>query len=75
MLWGLHVVIPEKYCVRRLDDLYQEHHGICPMKSLAWGYFWWPGLDTAIVERVQQNVIFVLPWASPLQGNPWKWAA
>ena len=24
------------------------------MKSLARGYFWWPGLDAAIVERVQQ---------------------
>ena len=23
------------------------------MKSLARGYFWWPGLDAAIVERVQ----------------------
>ena len=74
-MWGLRVVIPEKYCVRLLDDLHQEHHGICWMKSLAWGYFWWPGLDTAIVERVQQNVIFVLPWARPLQGYPWKWAA
>jgi len=45
------------------------------MKSLARGYFWWPGLDAAIVERVQQNTIFVLLWASPLQGHPWKWSA
>ena len=75
MLWGLRVVIPEKYCVRLLGDLPKEHRGICRMKSQAWGYFWWPGLDTAIVERVQQNVIFVLPWAIPLQGHPWKWAA
>ena len=52
MLWGLRVVIPEKYLVRLLDDLHQEHHGICRVKSLARGYFWWPGLDAAIVGRV-----------------------
>ena len=32
-------------------------------------------MDAAIVERVQQNVIFVLPWASPLQGHTCKWSA
>ena len=39
---GLRLVIPEKYRVRLLDNLHQEHHGICRMKSLARGYFWWP---------------------------------
>ena len=51
VLWGLRVVISERYRVRLLDDVHQEHHGICRMKSLARGYFWWPGLDAAIVER------------------------
>ena len=54
VLWGLRVVIPEKYRVRLLDDLHQEHHRICRMKSLARGRLWWPRLDAAIVERVQQ---------------------
>ena len=52
VLWGLRVVIPEAYRVRLLDDLHQERHGICRMKSLARGYFWWPGLDSVIGERV-----------------------
>ena len=53
VLWSLRVVIPEKYRVRLLDDLHQEHHGICRMKSLARSYFWWLGLGAAIFERVQ----------------------
>ena len=53
MLWGLPVAIPEKYRFCLLDYLFEEHHGICHMNSLTRGYFWWPGLDAAIVERVQ----------------------
>ena len=53
MLWCLHVAIPEKYRSCLLDHFYEEHHGICHMNSLARGYFWWPGLGAAIVERVQ----------------------
>ncbi|CAH3194795.1 unnamed protein product, partial [Porites evermanni] len=32
VLWGLRVVIPEKYRVRLLDDLEEEYHGIWRMK-------------------------------------------
>ena len=75
VLWGLRVVIPKKYRVRLLDDLDQEYHGIWRMKSLARGYFWWPGLNAAIVERVQQcHVCAALdkfPSRAPLY--PWKW--
>ena len=37
MLWGLKVVIPGMYQDGLLDELHQEHHGICRMKSLALG--------------------------------------
>ena len=39
VLWGVRVVIPGKYHDRLLNDLHQEHHGICRMKSLSRGYF------------------------------------
>ena len=77
VLWGLRVVIPEKYRVHLLDDLHQGRHGICRMKSLARGCLWWPGLDAAIVEKVQQCHVCValgkFPSRAPLY--PWKWPA
>ena len=74
---GLRLLIPEKYCVRLLDDLHQEHHEICQMKSLARGYFWWPGLDAAIVERVLQCHVCAALDKSPPRAllYPWKWPA
>ena len=71
------MVIPQRYCVRLLDNLHQEHHGISTMKSLVRGYFWCPGLDAAIVERVQQrHVCAALGKSSPKAPlYPWKWPA
>ena len=65
VLWRLRVVIPEKNRVRLLDDLHQKHHGRNLLKSLARGYFWWPGLDAAIVERVQQCHVCAALGTSP----------
>ena len=75
MLWGLRVVIPEACRVRLLDDLHQEHHGIRRMKSLARGYFWWPGLDSAIGERVSAYHVCAAMGKSPpkVSLHPWKW--
>ena len=75
VLWGLRVVTPEAYRVRLLDDLHQEHHGICRMKSLARGYFWWPGLDSAIGERVSACHVCAAIGKSPpkVPLHPWRW--
>ena len=47
------------------------------MKSLARGCLWWPRLDAAIVDRVQQCHVCValdkVPSRAPLY--PWKWPA
>ena len=47
------------------------------MKSLARGCLWWPRLDAAIVDRVQQCHVCValgkFPSRAPLY--PWKWPA
>ena len=65
VLWGLRVVIPEAYRIRLLDDLHQEHHGICRMKSLGRVYFWWPGLGSAIAERVSACHVCAVMEKSP----------
>lgn len=75
VMWGLRVGIPGMYRDRLLDDLHQEHHGICRMKSLARGYLWWPGLDADIAQRVSGCQVCAsvgkLPPKAPLR--PWKW--
>ena len=64
VLWGLRVVIPEKYRVRQLDDFHQEHHGICWRGVVFGGPDW-----MLLLLRGFSNVMFVLPWASSLQGH------
>ena len=75
MLRGLRAFIPERYRVRLLDDLHQEVHGICRIKSLARGYFWLPGLDSAIGERVSACPVCAVIGKSPpkVPLYPWKW--
>ena len=50
-------------------------HGICQKKLLARSCFWWPGLDAAIVERVQQCHVCAALGKSPPRAPlyPWKW--
>ena len=60
---------------RLLDELHQEHHVICHMKSLAREYLWWPGLDADIAQRVSGCHVCAsvskLPPKAPL--HLWKW--
>lgn len=75
LLWGLRVIIPPQYRERILDDLHQEHPGMCRMKSLARGHVWWPGLDAEIENRVRScrvcQAVQKTPAVAPL--HPWRW--
>jgi hypothetical protein len=40
ILWGIRVVVPEVLRKRILEEIHEEHLGICRMKAIARGYVW-----------------------------------
>ncbi len=75
ILWGVRVVIPEKFRERLLNQIHEEHPGICKMKSLARCYLWWPTLDKEIEAKVKSCGICAavrnMPPTAPL--HTWEW--
>ena len=75
LLWGSHVVVPEKGREAVISLLHEGHPGITQMKRLARGYVWWPGMDRALKLAVkmctecQENQ--KLP--ARAQMHPWEW--
>lgn len=45
---GYRVLIPEKFRIDLLKELYNSHMSSSKMKLLAKQYFWWPNLDKEI---------------------------
>ena len=75
ILWGLRVIIPPKFRERLLEELHDEHPGMCRMKALARSHLWWPGLDQDIESKVRScsacMSVRKLPALAPL--HPWTW--
>ena len=75
LMWGTRVVIPPQAREAMLEELHYMHPGIIRMKGLAQSYFWWPGLDLEIENKVRDCEICKLhnnlPAAAPL--HPWEW--
>ena len=75
ILWGLRVVIPQRFQERLLHETHEEHPGICRMKALARSYLWWPQLDKVIETKVKSCEVCAAvqnsPPATPLYT--WKW--
>ena len=69
------MVIPEKFRERLLNQIHEEHPGICKMKSLARCYLWWPTLDKEIEAKVKSCGICAavrnMPPTAPL--HTWEW--
>ena len=56
ILWGVRVIIPEKYRQNLLSELHRDHPGITKTKAVVRSYFWWPGLDRNIEELAKSCV-------------------
>ncbi|XP_035806354.2 uncharacterized protein K02A2.6-like [Amphiprion ocellaris] len=75
VLWGSRVTVPPPGRAQIMEVLHEAHPGVSRMKSLARSFVWWPGLDTALEEKVkacsqcQENQ--KMPAAAPL--HPWEW--
>ena len=75
VLWGIRVVVPERWRERLLSELHRDHPRIVKMKSLARSYMWWPGMDASIEKLAKScpdcQAVKKSPPVAPLQ--PWEW--
>ena len=75
LLWGIRVVIPQKWQKTVLDELHRDHPGIVRMKEVARSYAWWEGIDKDIEALVKSckscQTVKNSPPIAPL--HPWLW--
>ena len=75
IMWGMPVVIPEKFRVKLLHNLHKDHSGTCKMKSIIRSHFWWPGINKEIEEKVKgcRDCLAVKKSPSVAPLHPWEW--
>ena len=75
LLWGNRVVVPPQGREKLVEQLHEGHPGTSRMKSFARSFVWWPGLDSALEDRVRRCSACQrsrhLPANVPIQ--PWNW--
>lgn len=82
LLFGIRVVVPNKFRPYVLEHLHRSHSGMVRMKAEAREYVWWPGLSEDIENFVRKceacNTLAreephkQLTHAWPQEGSPWS---
>ena len=81
LMWGMRVVIPQKYQSKVLDELHGGHLGTVKMKALGRAHVWWPSIDKDIEQTTQRcsgcqrmkhdpKLTPTHPWEYP--EGPWR---
>lgn len=75
LLWGHHVIIPERDGWVILATLHTTHPGIGCMKTLASSYVCWPGIDDDIGKIVNEHSTCLVTRHNPPKAptSPGKW--
>ena len=74
ILRGSRVLVPEPGQQALLKQLHEGNPGICHMKSLAWMYMWWPGMDKQIEEFVKNCEECQVNQSNPATAQPISWS-
>ena len=64
---------PQKFREWLLNEIHEEHPGICRMNALARSYLWWPQLDKAIETKVKSCEVCAAAQNSPPTSPLYSW--
>ena len=73
LLWGLRVVIPQKYRHKVIQLLHSGHPGMTRMKSLARLHVWWPDIDSAIETHAKSCTGCAIAGRDPVRVPLYQW--
>ena len=75
LMWGIRIIIPQKYRNEILNELHAGHLGIVKMKSISRSYVYWPNIDKQLEQKANScsgcAQVRKLPPTAPL--HPWEW--
>lgn len=74
IMWGFHVGMPRKLCLKVLTLLHKGHLGVVKMKSPGRSYVWWPSMDSQ-VARSYTGCHQTQRQPQPASEHTWKWPA